>query len=275
MATELLLLVPLGFAVAAYGTVIGAGGGFVLVPALLLLYPDYGPEKVTSISLAVIFANATSGSVAYARQQRIDYRTGLLFAGSSLPGVVGGALLVQVIPTSVFSVLFSVVIIALAAFSLRGPPQAIQRPRTGRGMMVRTIRLPDGRTYRYSYRVWQGVLLSLGVGFVSSLFGIGGGLIHVPAMILWIRMPVHFAVATSHFILALMSGGATALHLGTGTLAGHQLAQAAALGVGAVPGAQAGAFVAQRLRGRTIRTLLVVALVVLAARLLVKGVAGV
>ncbi len=93
-------------------------------------------------------------------------------------------------------------------------------------------------------------------------------------MIVWIRMPVHFAVATSHFILALMTGGATSLHLATGTLAGEQLLRAAALGLGAVPGAQAGARISQRLRGRTIRRLLVVALVILAGRLALRGIAA-
>lgn len=48
-------LIPLGFLAGGYGTLIGAGGGFVLAPALLLLYPTEAPETVTSISLAVVF----------------------------------------------------------------------------------------------------------------------------------------------------------------------------------------------------------------------------
>src|SRR6185295_19952217 len=55
-----LLLVPLGFAVGTYGTLVGAGGGFVLVPALLIIYPDESPSSITSISLAVVFFNALS-----------------------------------------------------------------------------------------------------------------------------------------------------------------------------------------------------------------------
>jgi hypothetical protein len=55
MPLSYLRLLPLGFAVGAYGTLIGAGGGFVLVPILLLLYPNESPEIITSISLAVVF----------------------------------------------------------------------------------------------------------------------------------------------------------------------------------------------------------------------------
>ncbi len=58
-------LAALGLGVGLFGTLIGAGGGFVLTPVLLLLYPTESPETITGISLAVVFFNATSGSLAY------------------------------------------------------------------------------------------------------------------------------------------------------------------------------------------------------------------
>ena len=64
-------LTLLGFVIGTYGTLIGAGGGFVLVPILLMLYPNESPEIITSISLAVVFFNAMSGSLAYSRMKRI------------------------------------------------------------------------------------------------------------------------------------------------------------------------------------------------------------
>jgi uncharacterized membrane protein YfcA len=64
---QFLWLIPLGFLVGGYGTLIGAGGGFVLAPALLMLYPGEAPETITSISLAVVFFNALSGTLAYAK----------------------------------------------------------------------------------------------------------------------------------------------------------------------------------------------------------------
>ena len=158
MPLELIGLVLLGFVVGTYGTVIGAGGGFVLVPLLLILYPGYDPEQVTSISLAVVFANATSGSLAYARQRRIDYLTGLLFAAASAPGVVGGALVVGYLPRRLFSALFGLLLFALVAASLRGSGMAIRPPLAGRGVLLRRMTDPEGRTYRTattSGRVWR------------------------------------------------------------------------------------------------------------------------
>ncbi|TMB98225.1 MAG: sulfite exporter TauE/SafE family protein [Chloroflexi bacterium] len=264
-------LVVLGFVVGGYGTVIGAGGGFILVPLLLFIYPHYQPEEVTSISLAVVFANATSGSAAYARQRRIDYRTGLLFAVASAPGVIAGALAVGYLPKRAFSTLFGLMLLGLAAVSLRGPSMTIRAPLRGPGVLMRTMTDLEGRQYRYAFRIWQGVVLSMAVGFISSLFGIGGGVVHVPAMIILLHIPVQYAVATSHFVLAFMSGGGSGVHVLQGTLGGEQLLKAAALGLGAIPGAQVGALLAHRIRGRTVLLLLSVAIVALGIRLLLSG----
>src|SRR3954451_14075280 len=84
-------LVLLGLMVGTFGTLIGAGGGFLLVPILLLLYPNASGETITSLSLAVVFFTALSGSIAYARLRRIDYRTGLIFAVAGVPGSILGS----------------------------------------------------------------------------------------------------------------------------------------------------------------------------------------
>jgi uncharacterized membrane protein YfcA len=272
---ELALLVLLGAAVGAYGTIIGAGGGFVLVPVLLLLYPEYGPEEVTAISLLVVFVNAVSGSVAYGRQRRIDYVTGLLFAACSVPGVILGALVVTYFPERLFTGLFGVMLVALAVTSARSRTMAVRAPLRGRGVTLRRVVDPEGRVYVYAYRTWQAAVMALGIGFVSSLFGIGGGVIQVPAMIMLLHIPVQFAVATSLFTLSFMAGGASAVHGITGSLAGEQLAQGAALALGAVPGAQVGARLAARIKGRHVLMLLAVAIGLLGARLILKAVAEV
>jgi|CXWL01.1.fsa_nt_gi uncharacterized membrane protein YfcA len=266
-----LLLIPLGFAVGAYGTLVGAGGGFVLVPALLVIYPDEDPASITSISLAVVFFNALSGTVAYARQHRIDYRSGLLFAAAGMPGAIAGAFLVDAVPRRLFDALFGAVLLSLAAYTLFsvGRPQQIRAPLRGRGIIRRVMPGAEpGETFRYSYRAWQGLLMMAGIGFLSSLLGIGGGVISVPMMITVLRFPVHVAVATSQFILAFMAGEGSAVHLANGDLHGENVLRALLVAVGAIPGAQVGAILSRRLRGPVVARLLVIALVVVGARLL-------
>jgi uncharacterized membrane protein YfcA len=269
---ELLGLAALGLVIGAYGTVVGAGGGFILVPVLLLLYPELDPDQLTAISLGVVFLNAVSGSVAYARQKRIDYLTALLFAGSSAPAVVGGAILIEHVPVRLFTGLFGIMLLVLAYTSSRKRSQAIRPPLRGRGVLRRAVADPEGRQYVYAYYVWHGVALALVIGFISSLFGIGGGVMQVPAMIILLHIPLQFAVATSLFSLSFMSGGASIVHLASGTLGGDEATKILALAVGAVPGAQIGAALAQRIKARAVLLLLVSGIAVLGVRLLVKAV---
>ncbi|MEX1104137.1 MAG: sulfite exporter TauE/SafE family protein [Dehalococcoidia bacterium] len=264
---------PLGFAVGAFGTLVGAGGGFVLVPILLLIYPDEEAKTITAMSLFVVFANAVSGSLAYARQRRIDYRSGGWFALSTLPGAVAGAVVVGYIPRALFDAIFALTLTALGTFLvLRSGFQAIQPPVTGKGVIQRLVTDRYGNTFSYSLKLWKGIAFSGAIGFVSSLLGIGGGVIHVPVMTTVLHFPIHIATATSQFVLAFMAAEGTAVHLLSGTLSpDNGLGRAILLAVGAIPGAQLGAFVARRVHSRVISRALAVALVIVGLRLGLKA----
>jgi uncharacterized membrane protein YfcA len=271
-----LILIPLGFAVGAYGTLIGAGGGFILVPVLLFLYPNERPAEITAISLAVVFFNALSGSFAYARARRIDYRTGLTFAAATVPGAILGAIVVGYLPRVLFSVIFGLVLVALALLVILRPvPRGGHGAKARPGMVTRVLVDARGERHEYSFFRWQGILISVGVGFLSSLLGIGGGIIHVPALVLLLNFPAHIATATSHFILAIMSFTGSIVHVVNGELGpGAGLVRALLLAVGVVPGAQVGARLSHRVHGDWIVRLLGAALLLVGARLLLTPLMG-
>jgi len=149
-------------------------------------------------------------------------------------------------------------------------PQLDDRPPPERAGGRRTIIDRQGTIYRYTVPVRRGVMLSLGVGFVSSFLGIGGGVIHVPLLVRALGFPTHVATATSHFVLANMAAVGTITHIVVGDFAGGTgIHRALALSVGVVGGAQMGAWLSQRIRGPLIQLLLAIALALLAARLLV------
>ena len=267
---------PLGVAIGTFGTLVGAGGGFILVPILLFVYPHEKPETITAMSLFVVWANATSGSTAYARQGRIDYRSGAWFVLSTLPGAIAGAIVVAYIPRRAFDGIFAVALVLLGVtLMFRAGAAAIQSPVTGRGVVERTIRDRAGNTFVYRFQMWKGVAISGGVGFVSSLLGIGGGVIHVPVMATVLHFPVHVAAATSHFVLAFVAAEGTGVHLTTGALGWNAaLGRAALIAVGALPGAQLGAVLSRRLHGALIVRALAVALALVGLRLGLKAVGG-
>jgi len=269
-AETALLLVLLGVAVGAFGTIVGAGGGFVLTPILLLLYPHDSPQTITAISLTAVFFNAASGSTAYLRQRRVDIRSGSVFAAATIPGAVAGALLTGVVSRHLFDGLMGGMLALLAVWLLSGERWRPRPPR--RGVHRRLLRDRQGLLYEYDVPLWRGALYSLGVGFVSSFLGIGGGVIHVPLLVRALGFPTHVATATSHYVLAWMAGVGTLTHVANGSFAGGVgLRRAASLSVGVVAGAQAGARLSQRLRGRHIERALAVALAALAVRLLLSA----
>ncbi len=260
----------------AFGTLVGAGGGFLLVPVLLLVYPHKQPEAITAMSLLVVCANVSSGTVAYARQRRVDYRSGAWFAVATFPGATAGAIVVSYIPRREFDALFAALLIVVGFYLMfRSAIQGVAEPITGRGVVRREITDSHGNTFVYSFQLWKGIVISAGVGFVSSLLGIGGGIIHVPVMATVLHFPVHIAAATSHFVLAFMAGEGTAVHILTGTLTwDRSLAQAVLIGLGAIPGAQLGAQLSHRLHGGIILRALAGALVLVGLRLGLQGLTG-
>ena len=266
-----LLLIPLGFAVGAFGALVGAGGGFVLVPILLLLYPDDDPQSITAISLFVVCANAISGALAFAAQKRIDYASGLWFTAGTFPGAIVGAVAVGYVPRRGFDAIFAITLCVLGVYlALRSNRQAIHEPVTGRGVVRRLITDRYGNTFAYSFQLWKGVILSGAIGFVSSFLGIGGGVVHVPTMTTILHFPVHIATATSFFVLTFMSAEGTVVHLSTGALA-EGFDKAVLLAIGAVPGAQAGAYLSRRVHSTVITRSLAGSLVVVGTRLGLKA----
>jgi uncharacterized membrane protein YfcA len=263
-------LVAMGIGIGTYGTLIGAGGGFVLMPVLLLLYPKQNAEVLTSISLAVVFFNAVSGSIAYGRMKRIDYRSGFLFAVATIPGAVLGALNTAYVPRHLFDVIFGVIMVTAAVFL------AIQKRQSSgectprflkRFCVTRHLVDADGEANDYSFNYLVGIILSVAVGYVSSFLGIGGGIIHVPALSYLLGFPVHIATATSHFVLAFMALAGTAVHIATGTFA-HGVHRTIAMSIGVLIGAQIGARLSQKIKGRWIIEALAIALGLVGMRIL-------
>jgi uncharacterized membrane protein YfcA len=278
MPAEYLWLLPLGLLIGAFGTLIGAGGGFVLVPILLLVYPNEKTELITGISLAVVFFNALSGSLAYARMKRVDYKSGILFSIATIPGAILGALSTAYVPRGVFDLLFGVLMIVAAIYlwTSGGEESAVQSHRKGDSdsdprprRMLRDLTDAEGVRYHYAYNPVTGVSLSLVVGFISSLLGVGGGFIHVPILTRLLDFPVHIATATSQFVLAIMSLTGTLVHVAQGVFV-RGLRRTTMLAIGVLIGAQAGAWMSNRIGGKMIIRGLAVALAFVGVRLIVS-----
>ena len=267
MDLQHLLLLGIGLFVGFIGTLIGAGGGFILVPVLLLLFPQLQPEQVTSISLAIVFFNASSGSFAYAKMKRIDYKTAFIFAAATVPGAIMGALFTSALPKHTFDLILGALLILIAVFLLTKPNFKRSVAAAGsRSVIFRTITDNKGTTYHYGFNIWIGIFLSFGVGYLSSLLGIGGGIIHVPALTSLLNFPIHIATATSHLILAIMALAGTIVHVIEGNLTGLWW-MVFYTGIGVVIGAQGGAYFSHHAKPNWIIRALAFALLLVGIRI--------
>jgi hypothetical protein len=259
-------LVPLGFFAGGYGTLIGAGGGFILVPALLFIYPGEAPETITSISLAVVFFNALSGTLAYARSGRIDFKSGSIFALATIPGAVAGALATVAVSRDSFNLVFGLSLVAVAAFLAFNPAKKTAAGIANAGSDIHAAPNLDRPA------LIAGAVVSTLFGFISSFFGIGGGFLYVPALVYLLRYPPHIATATSLFVLTITAFAGSATHVAAG-LFHHGISRAIALSIGAILGAQVAARLSRHIRGDWIIRSLAVALGLVGLRL-VGGILG-
>jgi uncharacterized membrane protein YfcA len=262
------LLGFVGVFVGAFGTLIGAAGGFLLVPILLVLYPHDTPATVTSITLTVAFFNALSGSIEYGRLKRIDYRSGLMFAVASAPGAIIGASATASLDRGLFQTVFGATLVVVAIYLFARPRRRQGAISIGPAHAARRVVDSEGGVFVYSFSLLAGMPIAFGVGFMSGLLGIGGGIIHVPALTQLLSFPAHIATATSHFVVALSTPAAVAVHAISGAFT-EGARRAVVLSVGAVIGAQWGARWSRRVSGPWLIRLLAVGLALVGMRMLI------
>lgn len=263
-------LFAIGLGTGVFATLIGIGGGLVMVPVLMLIY-GFPQETAVGTSLTVMVLNALSGSLSYARQRRIDFGTGLVLAVCSLPGAPAGFWLKDHVPPAPFRLIFSGFLVAVffLIVSRRAGVNVNQAPEpllTG----GRPRRFTDGGGVAFEYRVSWGIAggVSVFVGVLSNFLGIGGGMVHVPMLYRGFGVPIHVATATSLFALFFTSFAGTILVATAGEVDWNFVP---ALGIGIVVGAQLGAELARRLKASAVVKIIAVLLLVAAEEMVRKA----
>jgi hypothetical protein len=186
-----------------------------------------------------------------------------------MPGTYFGKVVALRIEASNFQVAFGAVT-ALAALMLVSF-RAENRPGLAwfRAGLQRSLVDAKGETHTYGLNVLIAVVLSVMIGFVSALFGVGGGFIHVPLLILLFGVPPHIAVATSGFALLLTAAAGATQYAVDGLVDPRVLLWA---GIGAFLGAQFGTRAAERLSPAALRVVLAMVLVGVGGWMIYSGV---
>jgi uncharacterized membrane protein YfcA len=278
LSANLFVLLAMGAAVGFLSGMFGVGGGFLITP--LLIFYNIPPAIAVATGANQVIASSFSGTLSHLKKGTLDIKLGcVLLAG----GVVGSTVGIYVFTLLrslgqldlIISLLYVVMLGTVGGLMLVESVRAIRRTRDGAAPTLKKPgqhnwihRLPLKMRFRAS-KLFVSVIpvvgLGTAIGFLSSIMGVGGGFIMVPALIYLLKVPTNVVIGTSLFQIIFVSSYTTIVHASTNYTVDVVLAFM--LMVGGVAGAQYGAKAGQRLRGEQLRALLALLVLAVALRL--------
>jgi uncharacterized protein len=258
------LLLPLfGFLIVIVASMTGVGGGIIFVPLLTLAY-GFSPAHAVGTSLMVIIFGGLSATVGFTVQKRVYFKTGVLLALATVPGSVVGAFLTTILQGAVLGLLFGVFLVVVAVRMVAA--NSIFRGRKLQQDNVKAVRCESDLFLNWK-RLAAGTGLAFFGGLVSGLLGVGGGILLVPIMALVLLMPMHAVVATSMFAMIFTSLSGVTQHW---TLGNVNLEYGLLLALGALAGAQVGAWLCKRVSAEKLRLIFGILVFVVSIQMIVK-----
>jgi uncharacterized membrane protein YfcA len=267
-----MLLFLVGIFAGTFGSLLGLGGGVILVPSLLFLSsffpgaPEITPQQAVGTSLILIIITSLSSVVGYAKKKRIDYRSAFLFFMGSAPGAILGAWLTKFFDRDSFNIYFGLFLIFMFFLLIY---RKNLKNRSIQWKIQRNFIDDEGVEYTYGYSPIPAFFIALIVGTLSSLFGIGGGALLVPFMLVFFGFPPHIATATSMMNILLSSIVGSGMHI----IYGHIIwLMVLVTAPGSWIGGKLGVMLSSRLSGNRIEWILRGVLLLFALRMLWQGV---
>ena len=264
------LLTIFGLCMAIVANMSGVEGGVIFVPLFILLF-QLSPQEAAGVSMATMVFGLGAGSLAYARQGRIDFRLSCVLLLASLPGTLLGALLTPHLASGVIETVLGLLLIPLGFLLMYRRRLQSEKPTLAEAQngWRRVWRDRTGMEICYTVRrIAAGLPVYFIIGFLAGLLGIGGGALLVPTLILLLGCPPHVAVATSVFMMALTALAGALMHGAVGNI---RLDYVLYLIPGVLVGSQIGAWLAAKTTAAFLVKLLRVFLILTGLAVLARG----
>lgn len=251
---EWLLILAGGAAAGVFGSLLGLGGGILIVPLLTL---GFGLElrEAVGVSLVSVIMTSSAAAGVYLERRIADLRLGMRLELFTAIGAMVGGSIAFLIDERWLSFLFAGLLAYVAVSMLR----------------ARASATPVGGSEDRSYEVRNvplGVLGATGAGVVAALLGIGGGLVKVPLMHLAMGIPLRVATATSNLMVGITAAAGAVIYLARGEIDPYVAGPTA---IGVFLGASLGSRVAHRIDLRILRWLFVVVLLYTALQMFLRA----
>ncbi len=255
------------------GSLIGLGGGIVVVPVLTLVY-GIDIRYAIGASIVSVIATSSGAAAAYVKQHLTNLRTAMLLELGTTTGAITGAFVAGAIRGRWLFVIFGLVMGYSAVAMLRRvrePDRPVEPDRWADRLRLHGSYYDESQQTQVHYKVthtWLGLGLMYLAGLISGLLGIGSGALKVPAMDLAMRIPIKVSTATSNFMIGVTAAASAGVYFARGDI---DPIIAAAVAIGVTVGATAGSRVLTRTDHRVIRVIFVAVLLVVSAQMVWKG----
>ncbi len=264
MGEILLGLFALSIASGFIGALSGLGGGVFIVPALVIMARM--PMKVAvGASLISVVATSAGASVAFVRDGWTNLKVAMVLECATVTGALIGAYLAGVIPTWVLELIFALVMLQSAYFSIQKQEDdliEVGDPISTRLHLGGEVEDETGKMRHYEIVHFpQGAGLMVLAGLMSGLLGIGSGALKVMAMDYFMHLPLKVSSATSNFMIGVTAGAGALVFLSRGDV---PTSIAAPVALGVTIGALAGSKLLPHANIRVLRMSFVVILVLIA-----------
>lgn len=260
-----------------FGSILGLGGGIIVVPALTLLF-GYDYRTAVAASAVSIIATSSGAAISYLKQRVTNTRIAMLLEVGTTAGALVGAVLAAYLPTRLLFWIFAILMLYMAYSMFQARKQELPPP-VEPDSLSRALRL-QGSYYdqalkrQVEYRVAR-TIPAFAVMFVSgglsALLGIGGGTFKVLAMDQIMKLPYKVSTATSNFMIGVTAATSALVYFIRGDV-DPIVATPVALGV--LAGAQIGSRLMMKMKVRTMRLIFIPVLLYTAVQMVLKGVAG-
>jgi len=259
---DLWLLPVFGFLIAIVASLTGIGGGIFIVPVLTLLY-EFVPANAVGTSSTTIIFTAAAATLNYARQRRIYWKTGLVLAVITAPGAYLGAWLTTQLQPRDLGLIFGFFLIFVAIYIMTD----LNNLRRSKDQNEASKQRSDSELVKSGKTIAIGAGLSFFGGLASGLLGIGGGLLVVPIMTFAMGMSMHLATATSMFTMIFTSISGVTQHYQANHIS---IESALLLALGAIFGAQVGAYTSKRVSGKNLRRVFGVIVIISGINMIIR-----
>ncbi|SDP62611.1 hypothetical protein SAMN04489867_3195 [Pedococcus dokdonensis] len=208
------LVLPLGVLIGLALGALGGGGSILTVPALVYLL-DQDPRSATTSSLLIVGATSLIALVPHARAGRVRFVQGLTFGALGTAGSFAGSALASHVDPQVLLTAFAGLMLVVATLMIR---RSLRNPQSSSDLEDPTVEpiLTFHPITCACPRLAKVVVTATAVGLLTGFFGVGGGFVLVPALVLALSFPMPVAVGTSLLVIAVNSATALTARITTG-----------------------------------------------------------